>query len=53
MHTTSGGKDKIPFEINRKTYDSVIHEMEDIVDKANMETGDKYKVLKALNQKLK
>lgn len=47
-----GGKDKIPFEINRKTYDSVIREMEDIVDKANMETGEKYKVLKVLNQKL-
>lgn len=48
-----GGKDKIPFEINRQTYDSVIHQMEDIVDKANMETGERYRALKALNQKLK
>jgi len=48
-----GGKDRIPFEINRRTYDSVIREMEDIVDKANMETGEKYRVLKVLSQKLK
>lgn len=48
-----GGKDRIPFEINRETYDSVIHQMEDIVDKANLENGEKYKALKALNQKLR
>ena len=48
-----GGKDKIPFEINRKTYDSVIHEMEDIVDKAHLDSREKYQVLKTLNQKLK
>jgi uncharacterized protein len=47
-----GGKDKIPFEINRNTYDSVIHQMEDIVDKANLEHGEKYKALKALSHKL-
>lgn len=47
-----GGKDRIPFEINRKTYDSVIGEMENIVDKANIDGREKYQVLKVLNRKL-
>jgi hypothetical protein len=48
-----GGKDKIPFEINRGTYDSVIRGMEEIVDRAKIEQGEKYRVLKALNRTLK
>ena len=47
-----GGKDGIPFRINRKTYDSVIESMTYIVDKANIESGDRYKILKRLNSNL-
>ncbi len=43
-----GGKDRIPFEINRKGYDSVIHEMEGIVGNAKIESGERYKVLRIL-----
>ncbi len=44
-----GGKDGIPFPVNKKTYDSVIEGMDYIIDKANMESGDKYRILKNLN----
>ncbi len=44
-----GGKDGIPFPVNRETYDSVIEGMDYIVDKANIEQGDKYRILKRLN----
>jgi hypothetical protein len=44
-----GGKDKIPFEINRKTYDSVIDSMNEIIDRARMEKEEKYKALKRLS----
>ena len=47
-----GGKDGIPFPVNRKTYDSVIESMDYIVDKANIESGDKYRILKKLNAQL-
>lgn len=44
-----GGKDGIPFPVSRKTYDSVIDGMEYIIDKANIEKGEKYRILKKLN----
>lgn len=44
-----GGKDRIPFPVNRKSYDSVIEGMDYIIDKANIERGDKYRILKKLN----
>ncbi len=47
-----GGKDKIPFEINRKTYDSVVKQMELIVDKANLDGESKYQALKILNRQI-
>ncbi|MDE1865984.1 MAG: DUF763 domain-containing protein [Candidatus Micrarchaeota archaeon] len=47
-----GGKDKIPFEINRKTYDSVVRQMELIVDRANLEKDEKYRSLKVLNRQI-
>jgi hypothetical protein len=43
-----GGKDGIPFRINKKTYDSVIEEMDYVIDRANIEKEDKYKILKTL-----
>jgi uncharacterized protein len=49
---TLGGKDRIPFPINRQTYDSVVEVMEHLVDKANIETGEKYGALKRLNASL-
>ena len=36
-----GGKDRIPFKINKKTYDSVCRSMNDIVENARIETGEK------------
>ncbi len=47
-----GGKDRIPFEINRKVYDSVIENMGSIVDRARIEKGEKYMVLKRLSQQM-
>ena len=44
-----GGKDGMPFPVNRRTYDSVIKGMDYIIDKANLEQGDKYRILKKLN----
>jgi len=44
-----GGKDGIPFPVPRKTYDSVIKEMEGIVDSANMERGERYGALRRLS----
>jgi len=44
-----GGKDGIPFRINRRTYDSVIDEMTKIIDRANIENKDKYYALKRLS----
>jgi hypothetical protein len=48
-----GGKDGIPFRINRKTYDSVIEEMSYVIDRTNIEKEDKYRILKKLNAYLK
>lgn len=44
-----GGKDGIPFPVDRKAYDSVIEGMGYIIDRANIESGDKYRILKKLN----
>lgn len=47
-----GGKDGIPFPVNRKAYDEVIREMEHAVDAANMEKQDKYNALRRLGAAL-
>lgn len=47
-----GGKDKIPFEINRRTYDSVCKSMQTIIENAKIENNEKYKILKRLNGSL-
>ncbi len=47
-----GGKDKIPFEINRKTYDNVCKGMEQIIENARIDSNEKYKILKRLNKQL-
>jgi uncharacterized protein len=47
-----GGKDKIPFEINKKTYDSVCRSMQGIIENARIDGNEKYKVLKRLNRSL-
>ncbi len=44
-----GGKDRIPFKINKKTYDSVCRSMNEIVENARIDTNEKYKVLKRLS----
>ncbi|MGC8710437.1 MAG: DUF763 domain-containing protein [Candidatus Micrarchaeia archaeon] len=43
-----GGKDGIPYIINRQHYDEVIDEMSRIIDSANIESSDKYAALKSL-----
>ena len=47
-----GGKDKIPFEINKRTYDSVVSGMQHIIENARIEPGEKYKSLKRLNRSI-
>jgi uncharacterized protein len=47
-----GGKDGIPFPVPRRTYDSVIEEMDHIVDSAKIEGNEKYYILKRLNKTL-
>lgn len=47
-----GGKDRIPFKINKKTYDSVCRSMNEIVENARIETGEKYKALKRLSNSI-
>lgn len=44
-----GGKDGIPFPVDRKTYDEVIREMEHVVDAANIEKTEKYNALRRLS----
>ncbi|MGC8648718.1 MAG: DUF763 domain-containing protein [Candidatus Micrarchaeia archaeon] len=44
-----GGKDKIPFEINKSKYDNLIEVMENIIDKSNLSSEEKYYTLKRLN----
>jgi hypothetical protein len=47
-----GGKDRIPFKINKKTYDSVCRSMNSIVEEARIENGEKYKALKRLSNSI-
>ena len=47
-----GGKDKIPFEVNRKTYDDVCKNLQTIIENAKIENNEKYKVLKRLSASL-
>ena len=44
-----GGKDGIPFPVNRRAYDHVISEMEHIVDSANLDRQEKYRALRRLS----
>ena len=44
-----GGKDGIPFVINRKTYDQVVDELKYITDAVNIDRDERYKLLKRLN----
>lgn len=44
-----GGKDKIPFEINRHAYDLVVDSLNEIIGDARMEEGERYKALKRLS----
>ena len=44
-----GGKDKIPFEINRHAYDLVVDSLNEIIGNARMEEGERYKALKRLS----
>ncbi len=44
-----GGKDGIPFKVNRNTYDSVIASMDNIMDAANIEKEEKIKAMKRLS----
>jgi hypothetical protein len=48
-----GGKDGIPFRVNRSGYDSLIGCMKDMIDQANIERGEKYGALKRLDAYLK
>ena len=45
-----GGKDGIPYRISRQHYDSLIEEMDRIVDKANLTNDEKFAVLKRLSR---
>lgn len=47
-----GGKDRIPFAINKKTYDSVVTGMQHIIENARVENDEKYKMLKRLNRSI-
>ncbi|MEM3781685.1 MAG: DUF763 domain-containing protein [Candidatus Micrarchaeaceae archaeon] len=44
-----GGKDGIPFPVNRRAYDSLIEDMLLVIDRANVEPGEKYGALKRLS----
>jgi hypothetical protein len=48
-----GGKDGIPFRVNRSGYDSLIGCMKDIIDQAHLEKGEKYGALRRLDAYLK
>ncbi len=45
-----GGKDGIPYPINKRHYDSIIEEMKLIIDKAHIDNYEKYIALKQLNK---
>ncbi|MGC8675967.1 MAG: DUF763 domain-containing protein [Candidatus Micrarchaeia archaeon] len=44
-----GGKDGIPFPVNRRVYDSLSEDLERIIDKANVDKTEKYSALKRLS----
>ncbi len=44
-----GGKDGIPFPVDRQTYDSVIREMNEIIENAKLDGNERYKALRRLN----
>lgn len=44
-----GGKDGIPFPVNRITYDKVIESMEALIDSARIDSGEKQRALKRLS----
>ena len=48
-----GGKDNIPFKINRKTYDDVCKSMQTVIENAKMESNDKYRALRRLSSSLR
>ncbi len=48
-----GGKDRIPFKINKRTYDSVAQTLTEIVERANIDKDEKYKALRRLATYLK
>ncbi|MEM0087276.1 MAG: DUF763 domain-containing protein [Candidatus Micrarchaeaceae archaeon] len=47
-----GGKDGIPFRVNKRTYDSVIEAMRLIVDNARIERREKYLALRRLSSEV-
>ncbi len=44
-----GGKDGIPFRINKNTYDAVIQALSSAIDSANIDSKEKYLCLRRLN----
>jgi hypothetical protein len=48
-----GGKDGIPFPVNRSGYDSLNEAMRGIIDAAHVEKGEKYDALRRLDRYLK
>lgn len=43
-----GGKDGVPFPVDRRSYDETIRFMQTLIDKAKLETREKYGVLESL-----
>jgi uncharacterized protein len=43
-----GGKDGVPFPVDRRSYDETIQFMQTLIEKARLETCEKYGVLKSL-----
>ncbi len=50
---TIGGKDGIPYPVNKKTADEVVNTMEDIVTKSKIDGKSKYKAIIRLNKLVK
>ena len=47
-----GGKDGIPFRVDRGTYDDVCGSLEGIIENARIESGEKYGALKRLSREI-
>ena len=43
-----GGKDRVPYPVDRKTYDESIRTLKEILDKAEIDRKEKLKALKKL-----